>query len=208
MNKLFKWNKEHLEFVKANVVGKQNSELVALFNNRFNVNVSIVQMQNFKKRNNLKSGVDCRFKKGSTPVNKGQKMSKEQYEICKATMFKKGLKPYNIKPIGTEVVVESSHDGYTYVKVDNQRGKRKANWKAKHHLIWEQHNGSIPKGHAIIFADGNKKNFNIDNLVCVTRRELAYLNKNHLIYNEADLTKVGVAIAKLNTQIYEKRKKK
>lgn len=54
-----------------------------------------------------------RFQKGHIPRNKGKKMSAEQYEKTKATMFKHGDRPENRMPIGHET---TRADGYTYVK--------------------------------------------------------------------------------------------
>ena len=60
----------------------------------------------------------------------------------------------------------------------------------------------------IIFADGNKKNFNIENLILVSRKELAVLNKNNLIKNDIELTNIGVTIAKVKIAIAKKINKK
>ena len=52
-------------------------------------------------------------------------------------------------------------------------------------------------GHKVIFADGNKRNFNIDNLILVTNSEALIMNTNKLIYENAGLTKTGSLIAKV-----------
>lgn len=52
-------------------------------------------------------------------------------------------------------------------------------------------------GHKVIFADGNKRNFNIDNLILVTNSEALIMNKNKLIYEDVELTKTGSLIAKV-----------
>ena len=59
-----------------------------------------------------------------------------------------------------------------------------------------------------IFADGNKENFDIKNLLLVSRKELAVLNKNKLIKNDAELTNIGVTIAKVKIAIAKKINKK
>lgn len=43
-------------------------------------------------------------------------------------------------------------------------------------VVWEMHNGPIPKGHVIRFIDGNNLNCNIENLKLITRKEHAQLN--------------------------------
>lgn len=52
-------------------------------------------------------------------------------------------------------------------------------------------------GHKVIFADKNKRNFSIDNLILVANSEALIMNTNKLIYEEAELTKTGVLIAKI-----------
>lgn len=107
------------------------------------------------------------IKKGTPPPNKGKKqkeyMSKEAIERTKNTRFKKGHIPANAVPVGYERL---DKDGYIYIKVE---GKRKL--VLKHRYVWEQHNGSIPRGNNIQFKDGNKHNCDIDNLYMISRSE-------------------------------------
>lgn len=52
-------------------------------------------------------------------------------------------------------------------------------------------------GHKVIFADRNKRNFDLDNLILVTDSEALIMNTNKLIYEDAELTKTGSLIAKV-----------
>jgi len=47
--------------------------------------------------------------------------------------------------------------------------------------LCEGHNGSVPTGDIIIFANGNKKNMMIDNLLLSSKRQLAMINIYKLI---------------------------
>ena len=76
----------------------------------------------------------------------------------------------------------------------------------KHRLVYEASHGPIPKNHAVIFLDGDTRNFDPSNLQAVSRGTLAILNKRGLIYKNAELTKVGVNIAKLISKIAEAKK--
>jgi hypothetical protein len=94
---------------------------------------------------------------------------------------------YAYRPIGSEFI-----DSYGYIRT------KVANpdvWRRKHIVIWEAAHGPLPKGHAIIFADGNKANLALDNLLMVSRRELMIMNRKNLICPDADLTRSGKAIA-------------
>ena len=64
-------------------------------------------------------------------------------------------------------------------------------------MIYEKYHGEIPKDHVVIFADGNKMNLDINNLISISRHQLLVLNGNNLIYEDTDLTKTGVNIANL-----------
>lgn len=65
-----------------------------------------------------------------------------------------------------------------------------------------------PKGHVVIFADGNQQNVTIENLLLVSRRELAVMNKRGLIANSAELTKAGVMVADIYLKIGERKRKR
>lgn len=107
--------------------------------------------------------IASRFKKGYTPPNKGKKMPAEVYARCAPTMFKKGNRTHNYKPVGSERV---NVDGYVEVKVADP-GK----WRLKHRVIWEEAHGPIPRGHNVQFRDGNSQNLSLDNLYLISRSE-------------------------------------
>ena len=76
----------------------------------------------------------------------------------------------------------------------------------KHRKVWEDHHGSIPKGHSIVFLDGDKTNYDISNLACLSKNEIARMNQNHLFTSNADLTKSGIGLTKLTNKIREVEK--
>lgn len=134
-----------------------------------------------------------RFSKGHTPINKGSKMSPEVYAKAKATMFKKGQAPHNAKPDGYERV---DVEGYTYVRVNGK-------FVQKHHLVWQQANGPVPKGMSVVFKDGNKQNFALDNLELLSRKELMLRNTIQR-YPEEIISTIKV-LSKLKKHLYAKK---
>lgn len=125
-------------------------------------------------------GAAYRFKKGQLAFNKGVKGI--SYPGMEATQFKKGVRQgvavKLYQPIGAERI---SKDGYLQRKINDDMPLQRR-WRAVHIVVWEEANGLLPKGHAIVFKDGNKRNFAIDNLELVTRAELMRRNSYHNNY--------------------------
>jgi hypothetical protein len=97
----------------------------------------------------------------------------------KEAWFKKGVRQgvavRLYKPIGTERVAK---DGYLQRKVNDDLPLQ-ARWRAVHVLLWEAAHGPVPKGHAIAFRNGDKRDIRLDNLQCISRRELMARNSVH-----------------------------
>lgn len=138
---------------------------------------------------------DTRFKKGQIPWNKCIKTG-----LKPVNGFKKGNRPWHTRELYSERL---DKDGYTIIKIAEPN-----KWMRKHRWVWEQKYGEISKGSVIIFADGNKENLNLDNLICVTRNELKILNQCRLMSSVPELTKTGLNIAKIKAKLYELRKEK
>lgn len=200
---MHKYSKIEDQFLIENVKGITLKELTKKFNEEFNVNVTEASISNRKVKLGIKSGiVGGQFQKGQVSHNKGKKMSKLQYEKSKATMFKKGNIPANVRDIGSERI---DRDGYLLIKIQNGHGNN--NWIRKHRYLYEQAYGKIPKGYRLIFADGNKRNFDLSNLILISGAEGLIMNKYKLIKNDKELTKTGVVIAKLLDKVNKKSDK-
>ncbi|MBP3917449.1 HNH endonuclease signature motif containing protein [Clostridium sp.] len=180
-----KWTNEEKEYLVSIVKGSTYKEITKQMNDKFEYNFSEEQIKGMMYRNKLTTGTGGYFKKGFTPWNKGLK----GYMGANKTSFKKGTIPPNQVSIGTESIAKG---GYIKVKVGEPN-----KWKLKQRYIYEQHYGEIPKGHNVIFADRNIQNFDINNLILVSKAEMLILNNNKLIFEDEELTKVGVNIAKV-----------
>ena len=198
------YSAEQINFIANNIKGRTYKELTDMFNERFGTKLRVCSMPSLACRNGLRNERDCRFntgheptqfKKGHIPFNKGKK----GIGGWEPTQFKKGSKPWNYKPVGT---VRTNTDGYVEIKIADPN-----KWKAKHIILWEEANGPVPKGHVVIFADGDKQNVVLDNLILVSRRELVIMNKRGLIANSAELTKTGVVLADIYLKISERKKR-
>lgn len=158
---------EQKEFIKNNVVGRYNEELADLLNEKFGTDFNKNQIKNFKRTQNLRSGLGG--------------WNRPRYKI------------------GDEFI---SNIGFILVKTEK-------GWKYKHRLVWEKYFGAIPKDKVIVFLDKNRLNCNIENLLCIDRKVLAYLNRNQTFKNRtnADVTKVCIALAALRFRIQELEQK-
>jgi hypothetical protein len=193
---------EQLDFIRENIRKMTWKELAPLFNDTFGTNLSYKALAATGKRHGIKSGRTGGFPKGLVPWNKGKKGWKAPGS--ERTWFKKGNRPHSWVPVGSERI---TIDGYMEVKI--QEGKFQKNWKGKHILIWEQHHGRpVTPGHAVIFGDGNNRNFDPENLLLVSRAQLARMNQLGLIKNDAKLTKTGVLIADVLNKAGELKKRR
>lgn len=196
------WSKEECQFLIDNVKGISLRELTERYNKKFNMNLSENTIATRKNLLGIKSGFNlAHFKKGQTPHNKGKKMSPYVYKKVNPTMYKKGNVPPNRRPIGSERI---DKNGYIEIKV--QDGSLNKNWMGKHRYIYEKVHGKIPKGHKVIFADGNNRNFDEDNLILISNSEQLTMNRYGLYKKDKELTKSGVAIAKVIDKVNKRKK--
>ena len=196
-----KYTDEMIEFLREVTPGKTYKETTELFNRKFDLEITVGKMKSLLSRKKIHTGTLGYLKKGSIPWNKGKKGCMG----ANRTSFKKGHRPKSWKPVGSERV---DKDGYTLIKISNEGGMWKR-WALKHRVVWEEHyKMKVPKESVIIFADGNKSNLSVDNLICVTRNELRVLNQCRLIRSVPELTKTGLNIAKIRIKLAEIRKER
>lgn len=196
MTKIYRFTDEEVEFIRECAPGTYREDIRKAFNEKFGTSITLSQLKNVMRKHNISNGIDGRFQKGQVPHNKGKKMSPEVYEKIKGTLFQKG---HNVKTrhVGEERI---DKDGYVMVKIEQPN-----RWRLKHLTIWEKHYGPLPKGHMVIFLDGNIRNFDLDNLALITRAENLYLNRQKLRFEDKELTKSAVNIAKLNSAIVKRK---
>ena len=199
-----KFTQEQIEFIRDNIVGTPLKDMTILFNRQFGTAYPQTKITSAVYRHGFKNGIDAKLKKGWEPTQfkpghipycKGKK---RWWVGGEETQFKKGNVPWNYRPIGSEKI----SDGYVWVKVADPH-----KWKIKHRLVWEAANGPVPKGHVVIFGDGNRMNFELDNLLLVSRRQLVVMNARGLISEDPELTKAGIAVADVYLKIHERKRK-
>lgn len=164
----FKWEQKHIDYVKSIYKGRYLREVRDMFNDKFGMNISSNAINAKMNRLGVKSGI---------PAHGTRKSHGHLH-----------------KPIGSKKIGQY---GYILIKVDDKTNNQKKNWQLYHHYIWEKHYGKIPPQHAVIFLNGDKKDIRIENLEMVPYSIFQMMYKNDLIYDNPELTKAGINIAKL-----------
>ena len=207
---VYQYTKEQHEFLVTNYAIYDINALTKAFNEAFNDNKNASAIHTYLERHHIYSPRgNGQFKKGNTPFNKGipqsEWMSEEGMNNCKYTQFNSektvNNANYNVKPIGTEF---TESDGYTRVKCAEKTGNAAQRyWKMKHLLVWEQYHGPAPKGHKIIFKDGNRSNFDINNLTCVPNNVHLRMNQYKYYNHTPEITEAGIAVCESEIAYYK-----
>jgi hypothetical protein len=169
-----------LVFLRNMDHGKTSREAISEFNAVFNRGLSDEQFHYIRKKYKI-----APFKRSA--LNKG---------LFAAPAGRRAI------PAGVE---KSGRGGFTLVKV-SARGKH---WALKHRLIWEAAYGKAPAGHKIVFADGDKSNFSLDNLVLVSWQEHLALCRGGLHTGGGDpaLFRTALNTARLRIKISALKKR-
>ena len=186
MSRIYKWTETELEYLREIAKGKYISEIVELMSKKFNYSFRKTQIKSAMTKHKIKNGMKNKVPKGFEPWNKGLQIGNSHI--------------HNLKTIGDEYI---NSDGFVMIKLDNP-----ARWVHKHRYIYEQAFGEIPKDKVLIFLDGDKQNLSLDNLKCISRKQLVKMNQNKLFFNNAELTEAGSELANLMLKINEVSKNK
>ena len=181
-NKVSKYTEEMDQFIFDNCKGISVAKLAELFNERFGTEVT-------------KQGMKARM--GRIGAKNELLLHKETHPAINhpnaiATRFKKGQECITASPIGTERL---SADGYYQIKVSKDK------WILKQRLIYQEAYGDLKDDEEVIFLDGDKSNFELSNLMKISKSESIRLNYLGLRSNDKELTKAGVGIVRLDQKI-------
>ena len=186
------------EYIRSVAEGKPSSEITALVNERFGEGtITEKAVRAYKKNHKIRSGYDARFKKGSISHNKGKHVPTTGRMA--ETQFKKGNRPHNAKPVGSE----RNLIGYIEVKVQEPNV-----WRFKHHIVWEEHNGPIPEGYLVCFKDGDPLNTDIENLALLDKATSLQMSRFGIHAPGKDAFESAVLTAKLYNRACELKNRK
>ena len=200
-----KYTDEEHKFLQSFIPGHTYKEIVAEYNKRFEEPITESRVKGYMANHKINNGLTGRFKKGNVPFNKGKKGVCAKG--CEKTWFAEGHLPHNTKPLGYERI---TRDGYIEVKVKMRPSHPSCNdnFKAKHHIVWEEANGPIPKGYKLTFLDGNKQNCVLENLALITNAEQLQMTRRGLRSEIPQITETGILIARAGVASQKAKKKK
>lgn len=203
-----RWTDERKAWFRAYCPGHTESEISAEHERVFGTPLSEGQIGNAKTKLGVRSGTHGgRFQKGCAGGFASDEHRRKFTEAGRATRFKQGeVHGYAAKmmrPVGTERV---NKDGYVEVKVPEGLQERpNSNFRLKHRVVYEQAHGAIPDGCNVVFADGDKRNFDPSNLVAVPRSLWSIICRSHIDFYDAESLQVAMNVARLDRATYEAR---
>ena len=177
---IFDVTSDMIDWLSENVPGKTFWNIRPVFNEKFNCAYTNSQLKGICNKRGIKSHtVGIQEKTRKLPINTERN-------------FKK-------KCVGDTVYVKIADECFS---ANGCLALHGATWKEKQLIIWEQVHRIISDDCAIIFLDGNRFNFELDNLTIVTKLERRLLYINDLIADDKEITKAGIAIIKSKIAIY------
>lgn len=195
-----RYPREVREYIHANYVGVGPKQMTQILNEKFGTAYEHKHIKAYYANNKLDSGLNG--SEGRIPWMKGKK----GYRMpgCEKYFFQKGHVPHNTVPVGT---IRKCADGYMWKKVADVKNASRKNWRQLHYLVWEEANGPIPEGKKIAFLDGDPGNCALENLVLTDAGELIVANKLQLRFDDPELTKTGLMVAKVTIAANERLNK-
>jgi len=168
---------EQVRFLRDNATGRHYGELTRMFNERFGTSARYINISRACAYHGFSNGRKGGYEQGHT-MNVGRRLD-------------------NYMPVGSEIV---KSNGYTIVKQPDD------SWKFKQIAVWEATHGPVPEGHYIIFGDGDRSNFDLSNLHCVTSSEAGVWSMRKLQSDVPEIAEAGVALARLYSAINKRDK--
>jgi hypothetical protein len=194
---------DQIRFLKETLPTHTVAEATHAMNLRFGSDLKPSQIKSFLHKNKLKwTGRTGCFPKGNRPWNAGTK-GQGLTGPNKGT-FVKGNAPANRRPMFSERL---GNDGYVEIKIPekNPYTGHSTRFRQKHVYLWEQANGPVPDGMAVCFRDGDKRNFDMNNLMLISRAELLRLNKHGYKDAPDDLKPSILALTKMEAKMFSRR---
>lgn len=176
------FTKKQNDFIYQNYKNISSQQLASLINKEFGTSFTAIQLRSFKVHHKLKSGYNNHFKPGTVPWNKGTK------GVMKANSG-------SFKP--SKIGQTNIHDGYKIIKTLQ-------GWQQYSRYMYEKyHDCKLTSDERINYLDGDKSNFAKENLIKVTKQEVARLHHDGYSFDNPDLNKASINVVRLKMKVRE-----
>ena len=215
------FTKEIIDFIKKHKNDYDNKTMAQKINEKFNTSYTFVQIRLFRSKNNLEYRLFCK-----EALEYMRNHNQDSYEQLKDDVNSIFGKNYSLQQIKSACYCyklreyQKRREVKSFSKPDFSERLRKSKaarieikingkWIAKSKYVYEKLTGKkVQDDEVVVFLDGNFNNFDLDNLMCVKKKELSYVNAflNGTCQNNGELTKFKYDVAKLKLQICEKQR--
>ena len=214
------FTKEIIDFIKKHKNDYDNKTMAQKINEKFNTLYTSVQIGLYRNKNNLEYRLFCK-----EALEYMRNHNQDSYEQLKDDVNSIFWKNYSLQQIKSacywyklrEYKKRRARESFSKPDFSERLRKSKASrieikingkWISKSKYVYETSTGKkVQYDEFIVFLDGNFNNFDLDNLLCVKRKELGFVNVhlNGTCQNNGELTKCKYDVAKLKLQICEKQ---
>ena len=215
------FTKEIIDFIKKHKNDYDNKTMAQKINEKFNTSYTSVQIRLYRNKNNLEYRLFCK-----EILEYMRNHNQDSYEQLKDDVNSIFGKNYSLQQIKSACYwyklreFQKRRETKSFSKPDFSERLRKGErsrieikingkWISKSKYVYETSTGKkVQDDEIIVFLDGNFNNFDLDNLLCVKRKEVGVVNGqlNGTCQNNGELTKFKYDVAKLKLQICEKQR--
>jgi hypothetical protein len=199
------WTREQIAWLRRYRPHNTLADTTRQFNAYWGLGYTPSQLDGTCQRNGIHRQEDTRYQPGLTPWNKGL-AGYDSGGRSHQTRFQAGRTPWTTLPVGSYC---QDSEGYWRLKVsdaEQRPGFARRNWAHVHRLTWEAAHGPVPRGHAVVFVDGDPDHcLDPANLACISRAVLARLNQmGWTAARDPDARRALIALATLHQAAHDK----
>lgn len=216
---------EQKAFIKQNLPGMTLNELTESFNSHFGLTDKKERLEKYCQHHKIpyafeyhrltaeqkefirQNSLGTPYKELTEKFNARFGLTRKQMHVmsyCRTlhcqngidSRFNPGHEPLFLVPIGSERFMNR----YMHVKTTI------STWRPKHIVIWESIHGPVPPKHIVAFGNGDRSDFDPDNLVLIPKRNMPTMNRHGLIGGNAELTRTGKIVSDVYLAISARKK--
>lgn len=193
----YKFDQRAVDYIAQNKEIYEAPLLAQKIKELYGLEYTASQIKAFKKNHGLTS----KTLKGAYNENRPNKHKGEKgwcVSNSESTRFKKGERSWATAPLLT-VRKRPGADDYLFIKIAEPN-----KWISYARYLWEQANGPLKEGEKIKFLDGNKENCTLENMMIIDNYIQGVCHSKGRYTNNAELTKAGILISKIEKKLKEK----